>query len=345
MQRVYSFMLIFVLTAMLSPFSAQAKKAISVQDLGGYHIGGNEVQLKGLPVEEKALTPGGPVRKLDPNGEFEAGQMYVQYVHLESPKAKYPLLLWHGGGLTGATWENTPDGRDGWQMYFLRQGHNVYISDAVERGRASWAKFPEINTTAPVFRSKQDAWRIFRFGPTYDKISERKPFAGQLFPVDKFDQFMKGSVPRWTSSNAWILKAYGQYVSSFKDGCVIVAHSQSANFALTTALAHANNVKGLIILEGSGAPKVDGTDFASIKHIPQLHIWGDYMEESPIWQKYQVNVKAFADASKKAGASVTWIALPEIGIKGNSHMIYQDKNSDDIAALVQKWMQEQGLMK
>lgn len=35
---------------------------------------------------------------------------------------------------------------------------------------------------------------------------------------------------------------------------------------------------------------------------------------------------------------VDWINLPEIGIKGNSHMVMQDKNSAEVAAVIQKWL-------
>ena len=57
--------------------------------------------------------------------------------------------MWHGGGLSGVTWETKPDGKPGWQNYFLKAGHDVYVSDAVERGRASWARYPEIFKTEP----------------------------------------------------------------------------------------------------------------------------------------------------------------------------------------------------
>jgi hypothetical protein len=42
--------------------------------------------------------------------------MYVQYVKLADSKARYPLLMWHGGGLSGVTWETKPDGKPGWQQ-------------------------------------------------------------------------------------------------------------------------------------------------------------------------------------------------------------------------------------
>ena len=32
--------------------------------------------------------------------------------------------------------------------------------------------------------------------------------------------------------------------------------------------------------------------------------------------------------------------LPKLGIRGNSHMLMQDKNSDEIAALVIEWIDE-----
>jgi hypothetical protein len=106
---------------------------ITVSDIGSFHVGGRVIRLEGLPLRERVSTQGGPVHHVDPNGEIIAGQMYVQYIRLAAPKAAGPLLMWHGGGMTGANWEATPDGRPGWQMAFLRAGCDTYVSDAVER--------------------------------------------------------------------------------------------------------------------------------------------------------------------------------------------------------------------
>ena len=108
-----------------------------VKEVGSFHIGGRTETLVGLPVKEAVFSAGMPAIKIDPNGEFEVEQMYVQYVKLAQPKAKVPILLWHGGGLTGVTWETKPDGKPGWQQFFLNAGYDVYVSDAVERGRAT----------------------------------------------------------------------------------------------------------------------------------------------------------------------------------------------------------------
>ena len=118
------------------------------------HIGGREAVLSGLAEREVLYSPGNPPVMVNPNGAFEVEQMYVQYVRLATPKARHPLLLMHGGGLCGVTYETKPDGHPGWQSWFLRAGHDVYVADAVERGRASWARSPEIFQGEPHFRTK-----------------------------------------------------------------------------------------------------------------------------------------------------------------------------------------------
>ena len=125
-----------------------------VKEVGSFHVGGRTATLSGMPTREVAFTPGSPALKVDPNGEFEVEQMYVQFVRLAQPKAKIPILFWHGGGLTGATWETKPDGKPGWQQWFLNAGYDVYVSDAVERGRASWARYPEFQERADVPHEK-----------------------------------------------------------------------------------------------------------------------------------------------------------------------------------------------
>ena len=141
----------------------------AIKEFGSFHIGGRQVTLTNLPVRDIVLTKDAPPMKVDLNGDFEVEQMYVQYIIPAEQKSKYPLLLWHGGGLTGVTWETKPDGHPGWMQYFLKAGHPVYVSDAVERGRASWARYPEVFATEPVFRSKKEAWELFRIGPPDDE--------------------------------------------------------------------------------------------------------------------------------------------------------------------------------
>src|SRR4051794_14899056 len=237
--------------AVTTPLHAQG-----LTDFGSFHVGGRQVTLSGHPITESVFTAGAAPTRIDPNGDFEVEQMYVQYMIPSDRKAKYPLLMWHGGGLTGVTWETKPDGKPGWMSYFFKAGHPVYVSDAVERGRASWARYPEINTTPPFFRTKKEAWEIFRIGPPDSYASDpakRVKHPNGRFPVEALDQFAKQFVPRWTSSDAATLAAYHALVQKVGD-CVVLVHSQSGNFGFNAALTAPDKVKAVIAIEPAGAP-------------------------------------------------------------------------------------------
>jgi pimeloyl-ACP methyl ester carboxylesterase len=266
-----------------------------------------------------------------------------RFVPLE-PKAKYPLLLWHGGGLTGATWEDTPDGRPGWNEFFLRCGHETLVSDASERGRASWARYPEINTEQPEHRTIEMAWEMFRFGPRggyHPEPAKRVSFPGQQFPVEAAGQFLKQFVARWTSqaANEWAQMSYLELVSQTGPS-VILAHSQGAYHALKAAAQRTDEVRALICIEPV-IPFDAEFDLRSVASRPILIVIGDYQEHS----SYLSYFKAFLDKAGAVGGSIELLDLPSHGINGNSHMLMMDRNSDDIAQLVQAWITASGLMK
>ena len=240
-----------------------AADTLSVADVGSFHVGGRAVSLSGLPTKDVVFTAGSAPIKVDPNGDFEVEQMYVQYVKLAQPRAKYPLLLWHGGGLTGVTWETKPDGKPGWQQWFLNAGYDVYVSDAVERGRASWARYPEIFQGEPMFRTKKEAWELFRIGPSYEVGGARVAHEGQQFPIEAFDQFGKQGVARWVTTDAAIQKAYDALVQKVCP-CIIVVHSQGGNFGFNAALTAPDKVKALVAVEPSAAPDPTKVDVAAL---------------------------------------------------------------------------------
>ncbi|GAB2480391.1 alpha/beta hydrolase [Nocardiopsis aegyptia] len=318
---------------------------LAVEELGSFHIGGREATLSGLDTRELRVTPAAPAIEIDPNGEFEVEQMYVQYVRLASPRARYPLLMWHGGGLSGVTWETTPDGRPGWMNLFLRYGHDVYVSDAVERGRASWARFPEIFATEPFFRSKQEAWEGFRIGPSWTgDPGERIPYPDSQFPVASFDRFAKQLVPRWATNDPCTQSAYDELVRH-AGPCVILAHSQGAVFALRAAAAAPETVKAVVVLEPGGAPDPRHEDISAMRNTPVLCVWGDHVEDHEVWSDLRRSCERYWHAQSDQGGIADTIDLPEEGIRGNSHLIMMDRNSDLIAARVQQWLESRGFMK
>ncbi|GJH14335.1 alpha/beta fold hydrolase [Caballeronia novacaledonica] len=324
-----------------------ATSAIQVRDIGSFHVGGRMVTLSGMSPRSRVSTAHGAVHPVDPNGEVIVGQMYVQYVRLASARSPHPLLLWHGGGMSGVNWETTPDGRPGWQMYFLRAGFDVYVSDAVERGRASWAPYPDVYPEAPYFRTAREAWEeTFRFGPAgswHAQAQSRRPHGGMRFDVSKMEAFMNQFVPRWSTNDTLTQHAYDALIERLP-GSIVLTHSQGGNFGLRAALNAPERVSAVISLEPSGAPDPSQYDPRILRGVPHLFVWGDYLERHPFWVKSVPKVRRWHDALAAAGVDTEWIDLPARGIEGNSHALMADDNSDDIAGIVLEWMRARRLI-
>lgn len=163
---------------------------VKVIGKGSYFVGGERVTIEGSSPVKIQYWPGGPVGEYDPNGDFQAWQMYVQYTRVADPVVPYPVCMIHGGGGTGALWESTQDGGPGWEFMFLQNGFNVNVSDGVERGRSSWAQFPEINPGPPMFSSYKERWTTYRLG---EKLGE--PYPGSRFNADKYDASSRRTSP------------------------------------------------------------------------------------------------------------------------------------------------------
>jgi pimeloyl-ACP methyl ester carboxylesterase len=325
------------LVAALTP--AQAKDPLELRDMGSFHIGGRLIEITGQPIKEVVFTPGGVPAKMDPNGKYQVEQMYVQYFLPQNRKGKLPLLLWHGGGLTGVTYETKPDGSEGWLTYFIRRGWDSYISDAVERGRSGWTNTFKGDA---VFLPFGDPWERFRIGPPgswNDDKAKRATYPGTQFPIDAYDQFMKQGVPRWLTTDDAIIAAYVELVDKVCP-CVVMVHSQSGSFGFKVLEARPDKVKALVAVE----PTLGGdrSKIAAIKTTPILVIYGDNAKDHPRWSKIRQGGVDYAGALKAAGGQIDIVDLPKMGIKGNSHMIMMDKNSDAVAGLIQKWLLDRG---
>ena len=67
-----------------------------------------------------------------------SGQLYVEFQIPSRQTHRWPIVMIHGGGQTGTNFTGTPDGREGWSQFFLRQGYAVYVVDQPGRGRAAY---------------------------------------------------------------------------------------------------------------------------------------------------------------------------------------------------------------
>jgi hypothetical protein len=90
-------------------------------------------------------------------------------------------------------------------------------------------------------------------------------------------------------------------------------------------------------------PGGDPAGVAALKDVPVLMVHGDYIAQDSRWPTIRGNGVRFAEAVRAAGGSVDIVDLPEVGIRGNSHMIMMDRNRDAVAEVVQRWLAARGL--
>jgi pimeloyl-ACP methyl ester carboxylesterase len=315
-----------------------------LQSEGSFFIGGTAHHATAL----SGLATGPDVTR---EGTITTGQMYVQY-QVPAKVAHPPVVMVHGGGLSGQAWETTPDGRMGWSEYFLRSGRPVYLVDQASRARsgfdATGYNAVKLGDAAPKDASPilvighEFAWTWFRIGPKFGV-----PFADTQFPVNAVDEFYKMWIPDMNATLPADNPSYADLAALSKriGGAIVMGHSESFMFPERAALVDPSGIKGMISLESGYACATSFTDqqLASLAKIPLLIVFADHHADAPEpfgsrWTTSMQQCRDFAASVSKAGGDVTFMHLPELGIHGNTHMFMLDKNNLQIADLLFDWM-------
>jgi pimeloyl-ACP methyl ester carboxylesterase len=308
---------------------------VSLAAMGSFTVGGREVQVSGQPVRHAQLSAGPAV--FDPNGTYHVDHAYVQYF-LPAQQRGLPVVLVHGGGLTGSCWDGTPDGRPGWAWRFLGRGHPVYVIDNVERGRAGWNTLAGVTVGQdPQVRPDEEAWTVYRIGPA-DGFTERRAYPGGRFPVGHFAEACRQIVPRWlTTTGAHIAALEALFERLGR--CLVVAHSQGGGIAAHAAARQPGRVAALALLEPHSLPGRGDGDIAAA---PQLIVAGDFIGAAPVYHGLSETWRGYLDTVTRAGGRGDYYDLPALGHPGNSHMLMMDENSDAVADIVAGWLSEAG---
>lgn len=156
------------------------------------------------PYIREAFFLGGRTEALA-DGNYTVDQLYVEKLtpvtRITRPK---PLVFLHGGGISGATWLNTPDGRQGWASYFVDQGFQVYLVDTNAVGRSQNADMENFSMTSgtSIEIIEQGFTAVGAFN-TYPQSQLHTQWPGSGLDGDPvFDQFKQGFLPTPADSTA-----------------------------------------------------------------------------------------------------------------------------------------------
>src|SRR6266849_3436227 len=225
--------------------------SLLLKEQGSFFVGGRTIYTDALTGNTNGFLGTGVN-----NGHITVEQMYVQYQIPEGADTHFPVVMVHGCCLSSKSYETTPDGRMGWNEYFLRKHRAVYLPDQVSRacsgfdatilneiklGKRPASDMPEIRTA-----THEIAWTVFRFGPTMGKA-----FSDEQFPVESFEEFGKQVIPdlngqlppvnpTWTNLSGLAIKL---------KGAILMGHSESGFFPEQAAFINPTDIKAMITIE------------------------------------------------------------------------------------------------
>jgi len=313
---------------------------LDLADEGTFFVGG-------IPVTSNypGVSPAGPVKP----GTWIVNQMYVHYRIPARLTSSTPIVLVHGGGLTGMSYETTPDGREGWATYFTRKGYAVYVVDAPGRGRAGFnatafnqARIESNPAVLPgnvLMVTGELAWTLFRVGPAFGTA-----YPDTQFPTEAFTSFASQVVPFAEATlDGGAMGTAPRALAALLDKigpAVVVVHSLAGPFADVLVELRPHLVRGVVNIEGAQAIVPTDGQIAAYRAIPVLELFGDHLD-SPVFTglpRYEGRKAVVERINRQEGGKATLVKLAEAGLKGNSHMMMLDRNNLQVADFLMTWI-------
>lgn len=323
---------------------------LMIADQGIFSAGGTTITSEGTfdPEDQWEETGAGQTAHVD-----HANVLY----QIPAEETGLPMVFLHGYGQSRMGWMTTPDGREGWSDMFLRDGHSVWLIDEPHRGEAGATSVSgDIST-----KTLDQRWYTqFRIGRWENGVSV--PNEGSQFPNDpeSVDQFFRQMTPDtgMTSDmgadfdNDLVAQAVAAtidevYERTGKDS-ILVTHSQGGGPGWTAA-KYTDHIAAIVAIEPGGAPAADSEDFRAVLDdgIAVTMYFGDYIDNgdpaiqaTAAWQGMRQTCYDFETTYNEQGGNCTVVDLPEEGITGNDHFMFQDLNNDVIADHIESWIRE-----
>jgi len=326
--------------------------------------------------------------------QYTVGQMYAEYMIPAEQRCPWPVIMVHGGTMSGTNYTGTPDGREGWAQNFARAGYAVYVVDQVGKGRSSY--YPNVygpKAPTPMSNSQRRyvAQEKFKLWPqahlhtqwpgdgTADDQAAQQLVSSQLPSIKDFHRQQE-------LNTAGLIALIDRIGPS-----ILMVHSQAGTFGWPVADARPDKVKALLAIEPNGPPfhqvsfvgapdwfeysetaalrygitdvpitydppvkdpselKIVQQDKADAPGLVRGYLQATPARHLPNLRKMPILVVT-AEASyhapydhctvnylRQAGVEPHWMKLADHGIRGNSHMLMAEKNSEEIADLIIGW--------
>jgi len=271
---------------------------------------------------------------------------YVEWFIPENAR-ELAIIFVHGGGGQGSEFLRTPDNRPGWVHAFLAAGFPVYVLDRPGHGRCHWNESvlgpsmaaPNYEVLYPRFvePAKHGLW---------DEASLHSQWPDDPECGDRF-MASQGVMATTLEAAQRHVEAIAEPLFKLTGPSVIISHSAGGPCGWALAALGGDTVAAVVAIEPLGYPGQEhllgrfnnGLAAASFSgkfnpyERPVLLVTGE-----ATWMR-EANAKA-AEFLVAQGYGAEHILLEEQGITGNGHMMMSEINSDIIADLLVKWINE-----
>lgn len=298
-----------------------------------------------------------------------ANHAYVEYfIPNDHADTRPPIILTHNYFGANA-WLTNVDGKEGWAQFFVRQGFPVFIIDPPGTGRAGFdpdsidQNASVIDGAFPVdqgFWPGQDtsAWTAWNMGPEWAVTGDGTVQGNQMPTYDEAQRRLLSTltpnlpVPETVLDDTFIdvLEA----VNRMTGPAIFIAWSMGGGMGQRLALRRPELFSGLVLLDG----------YSGERRFPEPGNWfdngaiADSKKLAVILSEEKISVlnlnsaaghysntgnarklgMTLVDQIIECGGSADDIWLPDVGIHGNGHMMFFERNSDQVAGVVADWI-------
>jgi len=240
MLRTYTTLVAAAMCATLSAAQAAGDPPLVLAKEGYFYVGGHAATIDGH--------------------QYVAGQMYTEFRIPATQTHPYPIIMVHGGTMSGINYTGTLDGREGWAQYFVRRGYAVYVVDQPGRARSSYnekvyGEYRAVDATNSLSRfTEQEKYKLWPQAHLHtqwpgtgaaDDPAVQQLAASQLPAIADFD--------KQQMLNRDALVALLDKIGP----SILLVHSQAGAFGWPVADARPNLVRAILAIEPNGPPFYD----------------------------------------------------------------------------------------